>query len=190
MQNKGLNRAAIVALAVAVAAAAAAAPPAVAQEVVTRGDVLGDSPVVDLALALHDPSAFAGEQVILEGTVVKACPMKGCWMELAPAGAARGIRVTFQEYGFFPASHLARRRAGPGAVTGVPFQTFGSFGPPDVAGRAARLEGTFETNVFSRADADHLIAEGVALVRNPDGTATELSFVASGVELRTAAAGQ
>ena len=162
MQIKGLNRAAIVALAFAVAAAVA--PRAAAQEVVTRGDVLGDSPVVDLAQALHDPSAFAGEQVILEGTVVKACPMKGCWMELAPAGAARGIRVTFQDYGFFV--------------------------PTDVAGRSARLEGTFETNVFSRHDADHLIEEGVALVRNPDGTATELSFVATGVELRTPAAGQ
>ena len=89
--------------------------------------------------------------------------MKGCWMELAPDGAARGIRVTFKDYGFFV--------------------------PTDVAGRAARLEGTFETNVFSRAHAEHLIEEGVSLVRNPDG-ATELSFVASGVELRTLAAGQ
>lgn len=149
------------ALAVAVVAMAHPAP---GQQVVTRGSALGDSPVVDLAAALGNPSAYAGEQVILEGTVVKACPMKGCWMELAPDGAARGIRVTFKDYGFFV--------------------------PTDVAGRAARLEGTFETNVFSRADADHLIAEGVSLVRNPDGTATELSFVASGVELRTPAAGQ
>ena len=149
------------ALAVAVVAMAHPAP---AQQVLTRGAALGDSPVVDLAAALGNPSAYAGEQVILEGTVVKACPMKGCWMELAPDGAARGIRVTFKDYGFFV--------------------------PTDVAGRPARLEGTFETNVFSRADADHLIAEGVSLVRNPDGTATELSFVASGVELRTAAAGQ
>lgn len=145
-------------------AVVAMAHPVPAQQVVTRGSALGDSPVVDLAAALGNPSAYAGEQVILEGTVVKACPMKGCWMELAPDGAARGIRVTFKDYGFFV--------------------------PTDVAGRAARLEGTFETNVFSRADADHLIAEGVSLVRNPDGTATELSFVASGVELRTPAAGQ
>lgn len=149
------------ALAVAVVAMAHPAP---AQQVVTRGAALGDSPVVDLADALGNPSAYAGEQVILEGTVVKACPMKGCWMELAPDGAARGIRVSFKDYGFFV--------------------------PRDVAGRAARLEGTFETNVFSRADADHLIAEGVSLVRNPDGTATELSFVASGVELRAPASGE
>ena len=162
MQIKSLNRAAIVALAFAVAGAVA--HPAAAQEVVTRGAAIGESPVVDLAAALGNPSDYAGEQVILEGTVVKACPMKGCWMELAPAGAARGIRVTFKDYGFFV--------------------------PTDVAGRAARMEGTFETNVFSRHDADHLIEEGVALVRNADGTATELSFVASGVELRPQAAGQ
>ena len=162
MRIRSLDRAVVVALAFAVAVAVA--HPAAAQGVVTRGDVLGDSPVVDLAEALRNPSAFAGEQVILEGTVVKACPMKGCWMELAPEGAGRGIRVTFKDYGFFV--------------------------PTGVAGRSARLEGTFETNVFSRRDADHLIEEGVALVRNPDGTATELSFVASGVELRTPADGR
>ena len=163
MQSSCPYRTAIAALAF-VVAGTALAQPAVAQEVFARGAAIGDSPVVALADALGNPSAYAGEQVILEGTVVKACPMKGCWMELAPAGAARGIRVTFKDYGFFV--------------------------PTDVAGRAARLEGTFETNVFSRADADHLIAEGVALVRNPDGTATELSFVASGVELQPESAGQ
>ncbi|MDA1093868.1 MAG: hypothetical protein O3A25_11470 [Acidobacteria bacterium] len=42
----------------------------------------------------------------------------------------------------------------------------------------------FETNLFSKTDADHLIAEGVALNRHADGTATEVSFVAQGVELR------
>ena len=42
----------------------------------------------------------------------------------------------------------------------------------------------FEQNIFSKADADHLIAEGVALTRNPDGTATEVSFLAQAVELR------
>ena len=69
----------------------------------------------------------------------------------------RGIRVTFRDYAFFV--------------------------PTDSAGQRARLEGRLETNVFSKADADHLIAKGVALTRNPDGTATEVSFVAQGVEL-------
>ena len=170
MQFKNLNGAALAVfaaiaaiVAVALAATVSFAPATGAQQVVARGDAIGDSPVVDLADALGDPAAYAGEQVILEGTVVKACQMKGCWMELTAEGAARGIRVTFKDYGFFV--------------------------PTDSAGQAARLEGTFETNVFSREDADHLIEEGVSLVRNPDGTATELSFVASGVELRVPVAG-
>lgn len=125
---------------------------------VKRGADLGDSPRVDLADALRSVSSYAGRTVIVEGTVNRVCQMKGCWMELAPAGADRGVRVTFKDYAFFV--------------------------PTDSRGAAARLEGEFERNTFSKADADHLIAEGVALTRNPDGTATEVSFVAQAVELR------
>ena len=58
------------------------------------------------------------------------------------------------------------------------------FVPTDSSGARARLEGTFERHTWSKRDADHLIAEGVALTRNSDGTATEVSFVAQAVELR------
>ena len=132
-------------------------------DLITRGAAIGDSPVVMLADAVRNADAYADRSVILEGQVVKACQNKGCWLELVPQGAERGIRVTFKDYGFFV--------------------------PKDSAGHSARLEGVFERNIFSKADADHLIAEGVALTRNPDGTATELSFVAAGVELRAAVAG-
>ena len=125
---------------------------------VRRGAPIGASPVVDLSEALRSVSAWAGRTVTVEGRVDRVCQMKGCWMELVPAGADRGIRVTFQDYAFFV--------------------------PTDSRGAAARLEGAFERNTFSKADADHLIAEGVALTRNPDGTATEVSFVARAVELR------
>jgi hypothetical protein len=128
------------------------------ETVVKRGAPIGDSPVVDLADALESVSTYADQTVTVEGTVNRVCQMKGCWMELVPAGADRGIRVTFKDYAFFV--------------------------PTDSGGAAARLEGTFERNTFSKADADHLIAEGVALTRNPDGTATEVSFVAQAVELR------
>ena len=128
------------------------------ETVVKRGAPIGDSPVVDLADALESVSTYADQTVTVEGTVNRVCQMKGCWMELMPDGADRGIRVTFKDYAFFV--------------------------PTDSGGAAARLEGTFERNTFSKADADHLIAEGVALTRNPDGTATEVSFVAQAVELR------
>ena len=129
-----------------------------AQDVITRGAAIGSSPVVDLARALRAVDQYADQTVIVEGAVTKVCQMRGCWMELVPDGAARGIRVTFKDYAFFV--------------------------PTDSTGYEARLEGVFEQNVFSKADADHLIEEGVALTRNPDGTATEVSFVAQAVELR------
>jgi hypothetical protein len=132
---------------------------AVAQEdVITRGEALGNSRVVDLSDAISAPDEYSEMIVVVEGAVKKVCQMMGCWMELVPAGETAGIRVTFKDYGFFV--------------------------PKDSAGFAARLEGVFEQNVFSKEDADHLIAEGVTLTRNADGTATELSFVAQGVELR------
>ena len=128
------------------------------QEVITRGDVLGDSPIVSLHDVMSDVDAYLDTTVTVEGSVSRVCQMKGCWMELAADDDTSGVRVTFKDYGFFV--------------------------PTDSQGRVAKLEGMFETNVFSKADADHLIAEGVELTRNPDGTATELSFVAAGVQLR------
>lgn len=127
-------------------------------EVVKRGAAIGKSPLVELGRALREVSAFVDRTVTVEGRVSRVCQMKGCWMELVPAGADRGIRITFKDYAFFV--------------------------PTDSSGARARLEGKFERNTFSKADADHLIAEGVALTRNPDGTATEVSFVAQAVELR------
>ncbi len=127
-------------------------------DLVKRGEAIGDSPIVDLAEALRSISSYADSTVTLEGQVKRVCQMKGCWMELAPAGADRGIRVTFKDYAFFV--------------------------PTDSSGARARLEGVFEEYTWSKRDADHLIAEGVALTRNPDGTATEVSFVAQAVELR------
>ena len=95
------------------------------ETVVKRGAPIGDSPVVDLADALESVSTYADQTVTVEGTVNRVCQMKGCWMELMPDGADRGIRVTFKDYAFFV--------------------------PTDSGGAAARLEGTFERNTFSKA---------------------------------------
>jgi len=144
----------------ALVAFASAGSVAAQEDVITRGDALGNSPMVDLADALSTLHAYTDTSVILEGSVRRVCRVKGCWMELVQEGAPRGLRVTFKDYSFFV--------------------------PTDSDGHAARIEGVFETNVFSKRQADHLIEEGVELTRNPDGTATEVSFVASGVELRPA----
>ena len=129
-----------------------------AQDVIKRGADIGPSSIVKLEEALQDLDRYTEQTVILEGTVNKVCAVKGCWMELVPDNASQGIRITFKDYAFFV--------------------------PTDSTGYNARLEGLFEQNIFSKAAADHLIAEGVNLSRNADGTATETSFVAQAVELR------
>jgi len=153
-----ISRLAVTALTAGLLAAPAPAQTTQVDDVVARGAALTGAPLVDLTEVLAAVAAYADTIVTVEGTVTKVCQMKGCWMELVPEGARHGVRVTFEDYAFFV--------------------------PTDSAGRRARLEGRFETNVFSKDDADHLIHEGVELTRNPDGTATEVSFVASGVELR------
>ena len=79
-------------------------------------------------------------------------------MVLAPAMDKDGVRVTFKDYGFFI--------------------------PLDSKGMKARAEGVTTIKTLSKKEADHLEGEGAKLNRNADGTANEVSFVASGVELR------
>jgi hypothetical protein len=128
-----------------------------AEDAVKRGAPIGDSPAVTLAEVVKDPEAFVDRSVIVVGTVAEVCQTKGCWMRVLPEGSETGVRVTFLDYGFFV--------------------------PKDSQGMSVRAEGTFHTKVLSKEDADHLEGEGAKLVRNPDGTVTELGFVASGVEL-------
>lgn len=68
-----------------------------------------------------------------------------------------GMRVTFKDYGFFV--------------------------PKTSKGYAARAEGVTSVEKLSKDEADHLAGEGAKLHRNADGTATEVTFIASGVEL-------
>ena len=131
---------------------------AVADDVVRRGAEIGDSPTVDLKGALAAPEEHIGRFVIVEGKVDKVCPMKGCWLELMPAGESRGVRVTFENYGFFV--------------------------PKDSMGWTARLEGEFVREELSKREVDHLVGEGATLNKQPDGTAVQVSFVARAVELR------
>jgi hypothetical protein len=129
-----------------------------AQEVDRRGEPIGRSPVVALTRVLANPNAYTRNALVVEGVVARACTSKGCWLQLAPAADEEGIRVTFKDYGFFI--------------------------PLNAAGMRARAEGVVTVTRHSKKDADHLEEEGARLVRHPDGTATEISFVATGVELR------
>ena len=143
---------------VAAAALLAAGQSALGDDVVRRGAEIGDSPTVDLKGALAAPEEHIGRLVIVEGKVDKVCPVKGCWLELMPAGESRGVRVKFKDYGFFV--------------------------PKDSMGWTARLEGEFVREKLSRRDVDHLVGEGATLAVQPDGTADQFSFEARAVELR------
>jgi hypothetical protein len=131
---------------------------AFAGEVVKRGaPISSETAAVPLASVLEKPEEYTKAPVVIEGVVAAACQTRGCWMQIAPTASEAGIRVTFKDYAFFV--------------------------PLDSKGRAARMEGTVEVKTLSKADVDHLVGEGAKLKRNPDGTANEVSFVASGVEL-------
>ena len=129
---------------------------ATAGEIISRGAAVSrDAQPVPLAKVLASPDDYTKNAVVVEGTVTTACERKGCWMQLGDGD--QNVRVTFKDYAFFV--------------------------PLDSKGMKARAEGVTTVKKLSKADADHLEEEGAKLKRNADGTANEVSFVASGVEL-------
>jgi hypothetical protein len=130
-------------------------------EVIKRGAAIpADARTVALSDVLAKPADYQKTPVVVEGVIEKNCTNKGCWMELAPEKGKNGVRVTFKDYGFFI--------------------------PLDSKGMRARAEGVTVTKQLSKKEADHLEGEGAKLARNADGTASEVSFIANGVELRKA----
>lgn len=127
-------------------------------EVVKRGAALGDSPVVAFADVMKEPEKYASKPVIVEGVIERVCSSKGCWMEIAPKAGETVARVTFKDYGFFV--------------------------PTSSQGWTVKAEGQFGVKVLSKEKAEHYESEGARVKRNADGTVTEISFVATGVELR------
>ena len=131
---------------------------AVPVEVIKRGNKIGSkSPVVDLGEIIKDPQKYENKKIILDGTVKAVCQKKGCWMELETTADGPGVRVRFKDYSFFV--------------------------PKDAAGLKVRAEGKIKLTTLSKEEADHYEEEGAQLVRNPDGTVSEIGFVAYGVEL-------
>ena len=126
-----------------------------------RGAPIGDSQKVSLTKALAKPDKYAGRTVRIEGVVVRSCKMEGCWAELAPsADAEKSVRINMKNHAFF-----------------IPLQSAGAF---------ARAEGIFKVKTLSKADVDHMIEEDGAKFpnRNADGSVTEVSFEATGIELK------
>ena len=125
-----------------------------------RGAPIGNAEKVSLSKVLAEPTKFAGKTVLVEGVIVRSCKMEGCWAELAETKDSKSIRVKMKDHAFF-----------------IPLQS---------AGAMARAEGVFSVKTLSKAQVDHMIAEDGAKFenRNADGTVTEVSFEATGIELK------
>jgi hypothetical protein len=128
-------------------------------DVIKRGVALTtETPAVPFADVLKEPAKFAGKRVRIEGVVERVCQSEGCWMQIAPEAGVTGIRVTFKDHSFFV--------------------------PKDSKGMKFKAEGEFSVKVLDKAQVDHLIEDGAKIERKADGTADEIRFVATGVELR------
>ncbi|MEZ4231021.1 MAG: DUF4920 domain-containing protein [Polyangiaceae bacterium] len=116
---------------------------------------------VSLSEVLSKPKAYEGKTVHVDAKVRRACSQKGCWMELAEGAEdkAATCRVTFKDYGFFV--------------------------PTDSAGAEARLEGVVKLKKVTADHVQHMEQEGATFAdKHPDGSASEVALVATGVELK------
>jgi len=125
-----------------------------------RGAAIGNSDKVSLNAVLKDPSKFSGKSVLVEGVVVRSCKMEGCWAEVAQDKDSKSVRVKMKDHSFF-----------------IPLQS---------AGALARVEGTVQVTTLTKEMVEHMIKEDGAKFENvnADGTVTEVSFEATGIELK------
>jgi hypothetical protein len=125
-----------------------------------RGAAIGKSDKVSLNAVLKDPSKFSGKSVVVEGVVVRSCKMEGCWAEVAENKDSKSVRVKMKDHSFF-----------------IPLQSAGAF---------ARVEGTVQVKTLTREMVEHMVKEDGAKFDNinADGTVTEVSFEATGIELK------
>lgn len=129
-------------------------------EKITRGAALAKgTKKVSFEKVLKNPTKYADKTVAVEGVIVRSCKKEGCWMEMAAKEGGKSVRVTFGDHAFFI--------------------------PLNAAGLNVKAQGVFKTKTLSKEHVDHLINDDGAKFenRNADGTVTEVSFDASGVEM-------
>ena len=124
---------------------------------VLRGEAIGGSERVAFADALKEPQKYDGKTLVIEGVVRRVCQAEGCWVEIGPKEGEGTVRVTFDHK----------------------FSV-----PKDAAEMNFRAEGKLKVKTLSKETVEHLVKEdGAKIKTNPDGTADEVTFLATGVEL-------
>lgn len=127
---------------------------------IKRGAEIGDSEQVSLKKVMKSPEKYAGKTVRVKGFVVRSCKMEGCWAELGVAkDSKQTIRVKMKGHSFF-----------------IPLKS---------AGYKVLTEGVFSIKTLSKEEVKHLMEDDGAKFENinVNGTVTEISFLASGIEL-------
>lgn len=124
-----------------------------------RGEPLTNAKKIKLEKAIAAPNKFVGKVVRVDGVIVRSCKSEGCWLELAPNKDAKSIRVTMKGHSFF-----------------IPLAS---------AGANVRAQGEFKVKTISAAEVKEMTENDGAKFEkiNADGTVTEVSFEATGVEL-------
>lgn len=127
---------------------------------IKRGAEIGNSKKVSLEKVFKNPEKYSGKTVRVKGYVVRSCKMEGCWAELGETkDSTKTVRVKMKDHAFF-----------------IPLQS---------AGYKVLTEGVFSIKTLSKDEVTHLMEEDGAKFENinEDGTVTEISFLASGIEL-------
>lgn len=127
---------------------------------IKRGAPIGKSKKVSLKKILKNPDKYAGKMVRVNGFVVRSCKKEGCWAELGrKKDSKQTIRVKMKDHNFF-----------------IPLKS---------AGYKVLTEGVFSVKTLTKKEVEHLIEDDGAKFEkiNADGTVTEISFLASGIEL-------
>ena len=119
------------------------------------------TPVTSLDLASKMEEGGALEAIQVEGEVLAACKMKGCWMTM-PLANGEEMRVTFKDYGFFV--------------------------PKDCAGQTAIIQGRAYRDTTSVEDLRHYAVDGGMSEEEAEAKYTTpeiaISFEATGVALK------
>jgi len=132
-------------------------------EMITRGTALAKNVKrISVEKAFAEPAKAADTTFEVSGVIVRSCKKEGCWMEMADKEGGKSVRVTFGDHAFFI--------------------------PLNAAGMKVKAQGVFKTKVLPKEHVDHLINDDGAKFdnRNADGSVTEVSFDATGVELTKA----